>query len=383
MKILFLFNSFVGNGGNLSGGDVRLIKFFEFLNSKNIKFDVILNYDAYNLLLKNNIKTDRIILSPKFFDIFPFFLSYIFRTIFVIFYFLFHIDYLKNIDLFYAPSDFFTDVVPIYLFKNRKQRWIQLIHHIYPDWRQRQGNKVLNFFGYYLQIFSFKLIKFKASVIFTVNSLVKDELVKFGFCSNNIVVSSNGVDVNYFLNILPSKEVYDCVFLARLKPSKGIFDLIEIWKNVVKVNNKLRLAIIGGGDDDIKKDLLEKIEKYGLKENVFLLGYLDNNLAYSVLKSSTLFLFPSHEEGWGMIIAEAMASGVPVVAWNLKVYDYIFEDFIIKIKENNIDEFSSMVVNLLCNNDITRRISDNGLNFIKKYDWNNIFVNELAYFTVA
>jgi len=113
------------------------------------------------------------------------------------------------------------------------------------------------------------------------------------------------------------------------------------------------------------------------------LGYLDNNLAYSVLKSSTLFLFPSHEEGWGMIIAEAMASGVPVVAWNLKVYDYIFEDFIIKIKENNIDEFSSMVVNLLCNNDITRRISDNGLNFIKKYDWNNIFVNELAYFTVA
>jgi len=164
--------------------------------------------------------------------------------------------------------------------------------------------------------------------------------------------------------------------LGRLNYSKGIFDLIEIWEKVCAVIPQARLAIIGGGDKKIKEDLKKKITTLDLKNNIEVLGYLENKKAYSLLKSSKVFLFPSHEEGWGIVINEALACGLPVVSWDLPIYKPIFEDHIVQVKESDMENFSNEVIKLLENKELRNQIGSVGKEFIKKYSWDRITENE-------
>lgn len=297
-------------------------------------------------------------------------------------FFVLKLDFLESKDekvIVYASSDLFWEVIPAFYFKIRKKniKWIQTIYHIYPDWRTRPGNKATNFFGYYLQKLSFLLIKNKADKIVLINSLAKNDLKKMGFSENKMAVSSVGIDAKYFENIPEAKPAYDGVFLARLSHSKGIFDLIEIWKNVCGELPGAKLAIIGGGGEKTKNILSKKIRSYNLEKNVDLLGFLKDEKAHQILKSGKVFLFPSHEEGWGIAIAEAMACGLPVVSWNLPVYGEVFEKYILQIEENNIKHFAKKVIELLKNGGLIRETGRNGQNYIKKYSWDDVAKKEL------
>ncbi|MDP1845632.1 MAG: glycosyltransferase family 4 protein [Candidatus Moranbacteria bacterium] len=297
-------------------------------------------------------------------------------------FFVLKLDFLESKDekvIAYSSSDLFWEVIPAFYFKIRKKniKWVQAIHHIYPDWKTRPGNKATNFFGYYSQRFSFWLIKKKADKIISVSDFSKNQLVKAGFPESKINVSSNGIDIEYFESIKKIETAYDGVFLGRLNRSKGIFDLIRIWKKVCDELPQARLAIIGGGREETKKILLKKIRNYNLEKNIDLLGFLEDKKAHQILKSGKVFLFPSHEEGWGIAIAEAMACGLPVVSWNLPVYKEIFGIRTMQIEEKNTNLFSSKVLELLKNDTMRKKIGEDGKEFIKKYSWDSVAKKEL------
>ncbi|MEK9155711.1 MAG: glycosyltransferase family 4 protein [Patescibacteria group bacterium] len=283
-----------------------------------------------------------------------------------------------NYDLIYATSDFFPDVWPATRYRqcHRKTRWVQVIHHIYTDWRRRPGNKLKNLLAQILQQYSFRLIKKHADLIITVNNSVKMELITAGFDPGKIKVNPNGVDTKYFDRIKVKKVPLQACFLARLNLTKGIYDLVEIWAKVAESLPKVQLKIIGGGGEEIKRSLQNRILARGLGKNIEICGYLPDEKAYALLKSSQVFVFPSHEEGWGIAIAEAMACGVPVVAWNLPVYHSIFGSRITAVKENDIDSFAQAVINLLTDNQQAKGFGDNGHNFTRRYSCDNLAVAE-------
>ena len=143
------------------------------------------------------------------------------------------------------------------------------------------------------------------------------------------------------------RDIYDAVFLGRLNPSKGIFDLPPIWKKVTERLPHLRLAIIGGGSEAISEKLTAELEAHGLHDSVDLLGYLEAEKIYALIKRARIFVFPSYEEGFGIAIVEAMACGTPVVAWNLPVYKELFDGVIITIPLGNQQAFAEVIVTLL------------------------------------
>jgi glycosyltransferase involved in cell wall biosynthesis len=279
----------------------------------------------------------------------------------------------------YCSSDLFWEVILAYIakFKNKDVEWVQVIHHIYPSWRARSGSVVTNFFGEYFQKFSFFLICRKADKIILVNPLIKDSLIKNGFRKEKIYVLSNGVDVEYFDRIIKEEPSYDGVFLGRLSVSKGIDDLIEIWKNVVEKLPEARLAIIGGGEELTKDDLRKIIKENNLEKNIQLLGFVEDEQAYRILKSGKIFISPSHEEGWGIAIAEALACGLPAISWDLVNYKPVFEDYTIQIRENNTELFSDKIIETLKDENRRQELGERGKNFIKKYSWDNVAREEL------
>lgn len=367
-----------------SGGLVRLLEIMKRISKSNGVEIVLVAADrSYERFFEENGIAAKII-SVKTKLIFKNSFDLCLKSLFIVLksFFVLSLDFLENKNgkvVIYASSDLFWEVIPalFYKKKNRNAEWVQLIHHIYPNWKKRPGNKMTNFFGYYLQRFSFSLIRNRADKIVLVNNMVRNELMRIGFPKSKLFVSSNGIDGDYFEYMKRSDLEYDGIFLARLSPSKGITNLIEIWKNVCREIPGAKLAVIGGGLDETKTFLQKKINSYNLKNNIDLLGFLENEKAHPILKAGKVFLFPSHEEGWGIAIAEAMACGLPVVSWNLPVYKEIFEEHIFKIEEDDINYFSEKVVELLKNRNLSAEKGRNGRNYIKKYSWDRAAQREL------
>ena len=348
-----------------SGADIALIELLKRLTY--FKKTIITSKNGINLCKNLNLTNISLITTSLETKIKYILWVYIKRTLNI----LFSSKIPKSNAILLSSSDFFPDVIPCFLLK-KQNKWIATIYHLYPHYKNRQGKIYINFMAYYLQKFSFFLIKQKADVIIVSNKLVKKQLINLNFDKNKIQVVSIGIDISFYAKIKNSEIKYDAVYLGRLNYSKGIFELIDIWKKVTNKIRKAKLAIIGEGSYEIKKALLKTINDNKLNNNIIYLGYLSDKNAFSVIKSSKLLVNPSHEEGFGLIILQAIACNIPVISWNLASYKYTFEDYLITIKEGDISAFSNSVIKLLNNKEQRNHISKRAFEFVKKYDWKNV-----------
>lgn len=98
--------------------------------------------------------------------------------------------------------------------------------------------------------------------------------------------------------------------VGRLSPEKGFDILLSGVASLVAEGFDLRLVILGGGEQ--RKELSRQITSLGLAERVLMPGYVADAKRY--LAHFDLFILPSLTEGSPMVLLEAMAAGVPIVA---------------------------------------------------------------------
>ncbi len=278
-------------------------------------------------------------------------------------------------DVLYTTGDFFCDVLPaFYLKKKVGVRWVANVYHINESPFVRKGNSFLaSTVSYILQRFSFSFIKRSADVVLLINQEVKRDLVKLGFESSRLFVTGLGVDlvkIHSVKNKLKPK-VYDGVFLGRLNPTKGIFDLPKVWQRVVEKIPEARLVLIGGGEKWLD-ELQSQIQKLGLSENIEIAGFVSEEEKLKLLSQSRVFVFPSYEEGWGVAVAEAMAAGLPVVAYNLPSYREVFPDALVVVETGDVVAMSESVLNLLQNDVDYEFWQEKGYNVVQRYDLEKI-----------
>ncbi len=122
--------------------------------------------------------------------------------------------------------------------------------------------------------------------------------------------------------------------------------------------------------------LKNAFEQKGIEKNVEVLGFLENDKAYKILKESFVFVFPSHEEGFGIAIAEAFACNVPVVAWDLPVYAEVFPKSVLTAEIGNQKKMADHIVELLTNEAESKKFLQLGQNVIERYGWESIAFEE-------
>lgn len=372
-KIALLINAFWNSGAGISGGDQRVMQIFRLLD-KNFSIDIYTSADGKKIF-SEDIKSAKYVISPPQFERGNIFLCYRKRT-----------EWLnkqlvgKKYDIIYSSSDFFPDVLPAYMIKiqNPNTKWIACVFHLYPHWLHRPGNKIVNLIGSIIQNYSLRRIRKLADRIININYQVRNELVEnYHFEREKIHVNPCGINLEYFESIKTKKISNQACFIARLVPSKGIFDLPSIWKIVIKKIPSAQLKIIGGGNQRIKSRLQSQFDKLGLSKNVEILGFLENDQAYKILKESSVFIFPSYEEGFGIAILEALACNVPVVAWNLPVYNEIFDRVIKTVSIGKSEDFAEQIISLFKNPKELIHIASQSKNVVKKYTWKEIALREL------
>jgi glycosyltransferase involved in cell wall biosynthesis len=110
----------------------------------------------------------------------------------------------------------------------------------------------------------------------------------------------------------PGGEGGHMVFVGRLEPVKGVPLLLEAFARIAATHPGARLTI--AGDGGVRARLMARAEALGLADRIHFPGYLDEAQVADLLASADMMVLPSFAEGLPVVLMEAMASGLPVIA---------------------------------------------------------------------
>jgi glycosyltransferase involved in cell wall biosynthesis len=100
------------------------------------------------------------------------------------------------------------------------------------------------------------------------------------------------------------------LFLSRVHPKKGVIELVQAWAQVRP--SGWRLVLAGPGEIGHRRSVRAELDRLGLDE-VELRGPVDDEDKWQLYRAADLFVLPSHSENFGLVVAEALASAVPVI----------------------------------------------------------------------
>lgn len=102
------------------------------------------------------------------------------------------------------------------------------------------------------------------------------------------------------------------LYVGRLAPEKNVFFLLRMFREVALRRPDVLLVMIGGGPS--AEDLVHEASRLGVARRVLFPGYIGHDRLVDYYRQADLFVFASKTETQGMVVLEAMAAGLPVVA---------------------------------------------------------------------
>jgi glycosyltransferase involved in cell wall biosynthesis len=104
--------------------------------------------------------------------------------------------------------------------------------------------------------------------------------------------------------------------MGRVHPKKGADILIESFASTLAKDPQWRLVIAGPDQVGLRKALEALAARVGIANRIVWTGMVTGSLKWGALAASEMFVFPSHQENFGIVVAEAMACSLPVILSN-------------------------------------------------------------------
>lgn len=191
-------------------------------------------------------------------------------------------------------------------------------------------------------------------------------------CKNCIVIPNfHNFEV---LNNLPIRQVsHQIIMLARLMPQKRIDLMIDVWSELAKGFPEWKVKVLGEGI--LRHQLEEKIRTLGLQESFLLPGEVKD--VTEELQASDILCLTSEYEGFGIVLIEAMAKGIPVIAFEyVGVHDIIndgVDGFIVPF--GNVDRYAEKLKQLMTEKELYERFATEALISVHKFDKEKVMRN--------
>jgi glycosyltransferase involved in cell wall biosynthesis len=111
------------------------------------------------------------------------------------------------------------------------------------------------------------------------------------------------------------KDRSTVVFMSRLSPEKGLNMLIPAWAELIRSgSHRDAILVIAGPDNRGHLRIVEEmIDKYNLRTHVLITGMVQGKKKLAILRRADVFVLPSYSENFGIVVAEALACGTPVI----------------------------------------------------------------------
>jgi glycosyltransferase involved in cell wall biosynthesis len=295
-------------------------------------------------------------------------------------------DIVYLISIFSAPTPF-----AIFLCKRYKKKIILSPQGQLGKWSLAQGSV---FKKRWLKLFIQPHIKI---LLWQLTSVKEETEVLSIYPSAKTFVIPNGVRSELFKlhDKKKDRKFYnkytgsDCsnkkiiISMGRLHNVKGFDILIEAITKVLKEakdkgkSEDIALFIAGEDFGEIKK-LEEMIGNLGLREKVFLIGRIDGLEKIEFLRNADVFALASHHENFGIVYAESLASGTPIIASKNTPWQDVEKYNCGRWVENTTDKFAEAINEIL--NFDPEQMGKNGRKYIEdNFNWDKISKHIINY----
>ncbi|MEM7795702.1 MAG: MSMEG_0565 family glycosyltransferase [Cyanobacteria bacterium P01_C01_bin.118] len=158
-----------------------------------------------------------------------------------------------------------------------------------------------------------------------------------------------------------------------IEPRKNSINLLKAFAQVKQQQPDAQLVIAGGATlfdyQAYRQDFMALVKAYDLAHSLVLPGVIPDAALPALYRLADVFVFPSVQEGWGLVVLEAIASGLPVITSHQPPFtEFLSEQTAILVEPGDGDEIAAAMVSLLDPN-IAQPLIQNSHSIIDQYSW--------------
>ena len=221
--------------------------------------------------------------------------------------------------------------------------------------------------GYISQHIFFRFFRYLR--IITISQATKSQLEAGGLRTRKIHVIPPGINLRDYQ---PAGNVArtpgEILVVGRLMPQKGHRYLLEALPEVAQKCPEIHLTVVGDGP--LREELELQAVDLGIADLVTFTGVVSETEKVAHLWRAELFVMPSTQEGFGMVLLEAMACGLPIAAFDLPVFHEILGESSGRFAPvRDTSALAAHIVDLLKDDLLREKMSAFNREYVKMFGW--------------
>ena len=256
-----------------------------------------------------------------------------------------------------------------------KAQVLRTIHDVVL-WEHRETTSWKNRF-YFRPLENYGLFRYRT--IITVSERSKKDISRlFPSLSNHIVNAGNGLNPFWFepvsleerekIRIRTSLNAPFLLFVGTIEPRKNLPFLIKVFSQICLIFPELKLVLVGRKGWGYSA-LVEAIQEEDVGNKVICMDDVSDETLRVLYQMALLFVYPSLNEGFGLPLPEAMASGLSIVASPEAASSEVVGDAVIYCSLDDLEQWVGMVTNLIRDPEIRKFLSEKGRLQAQSFLW--------------
>lgn len=245
-------------------------------------------------------------------------------------------------------------------FVDNGEKVVALIYQLAREFWFYETRFPINYLGYYV-LENRWLANYRDIPTVTISESTRKDLVVLGFRKVSIVP----VGINFKpLESLPEKEKNPTfIFVGRLKKAKLPDHAITTFKIIKEKIPDAKLWVVGEG---YYRRELEKIADSSVK----FFGAVEHEKKLELMSRAHAILVPGVREGWGLVVTEANAMGIPAIGYNIPgLRDAIRDCEVGLLCESKPEVMAEKAIELLQDETLLEKLSRNALEWSRNFSW--------------
>jgi len=193
-----------------------------------------------------------------------------------------------------------------------------------------------------------------ADAVIAVSQDLRERVLEFGAAPGKVHVITNGVDCSRFTPSTTSPERSDTgawrvLFVGRFVREKGIGVLLDAVAKLIRRGQRIHLTLIGGNPHARDaRPFQARAESLGIGDHVRFLDEVRWETLPEHLRAADVFVLPSYSEGMPLVLLEAMACGLPLVATRCGGPEELIDDQVgLLVDAGDVDGLSDALARML------------------------------------
>lgn len=187
---------------------------------------------------------------------------------------------------------------------------------------------------------------------------------------DNVVVIPNAINAERYTPMRKFRE-FTILFIGRLNYQKGADLIGKIVSDLDSIGITYRL-LIAGKSDDMRENILKLTAEKG---NIEYLGFINDDMKKDILARSSVLISPTRYEGFPLTDLEAMASGTPVISFDVAGPSDFIKDGVNSFLCSDTTEMVAKILKIkgMIEDGTYDNLCRNARTAVERFDWKNIF----------